>query len=58
MIAVKELTHGIMDVGVCKMNNKCKFCREPFNVEYEIICPTCGYDHEDDKFITDYDEPD
>ncbi|MED3974634.1 hypothetical protein P4639_14670 [Priestia megaterium] len=27
--------------------NQCKFCREPFNVEYEVICPTCGHDHDE-----------
>lgn len=27
------------------MRNECSFCRENFNVNYEVNCPTCGHDH-------------
>lgn len=28
--------------GLQKMNNKCDFCKQEFNKDYECKCPTCG----------------
>jgi DNA-directed RNA polymerase subunit RPC12/RpoP len=28
--------------GEMKMDNKCDFCRQEFNKDYEYKCPTCG----------------
>lgn len=32
--------------------NKCKECNHQFSVEYEVICPVCGYDNT--KWISRY----
>lgn len=36
-----------------KMDNQCIFCGNNINVQYEVVCPVCNYDHLNKRFTDD-----